>query len=223
MIGPLVAFQRRLQVALLLRSPPDAAGSSAPPQAHRAAPRCSWSRSTHRPATLYFSARIVLRAQHLVQDRPGAEQLHRRLAAGAGLQLVHARAECPPPRPPASPASRSPRCTSSCSRRRPRPSSYMRRMPSCTTTASSYTNAGSYVTHVGTVLASTMRVAILVLQSFAQHRRAPGRPAHQEALAARVRKRPRHVPDALKSEHRVVHVEGNRRHACSSSRPCPPP
>ena len=54
---------------------------------------------------------------------------------------------------------------------------------------------------------------ILMLQSLAKHRRPPCSSAHQEALAARVRKRPHHVADALEPEHRVVHVEGNRRHA----------
>ena len=51
-----------------------------------------------------------------------------------------------------------------------------------------------------------------MLQPFAQHRRPSRRAAHQKALAARVCKRPHHVPDALKAKHRVVHIEGNRRH-----------
>ena len=53
-------------------------------------------------------------------------------------------------------------------------------------------------------------MAVLVLQALAEHGGAAGGAAHQEALAARVREGPHHVADALESEHRVVHVEGNR-------------
>ena len=52
---------------------------------------------------------------------------------------------------------------------------------------------------------------VLVLQPLAQHGRAPGGAAHQEALAARIRERPCHVADALETEHRVVHVERDHR------------
>ena len=55
----------------------------------------------------------------------------------------------------------------------------------------------------------TWRVAVLVLQAFAEHGGAAGRAAHEEALAARVGEGPGHVADALEAEHRVVEVEGH--------------
>ena len=56
-------------------------------------------------------------------------------------------------------------------------------------------------------------MSVLMLQAFARQRRAAGRAAHQEALAARIGERPDHVADALESEHRVVDEERNHRHA----------
>ena len=66
---------------------------------------------------------------------------------------------------------------------------------------------------VGTVLAMHDAVAVLVLQAFARERRAAGRAAAQEALAARVGERPDGVAHALESEHRVVDEERNHLHA----------
>ncbi len=53
-------------------------------------------------------------------------------------------------------------------------------------------------------------VAVLVLQPFARQRRAAGGAAHQEALSARVGKRPHHVSDTLETEHRVIGEKRNR-------------
>ena len=56
-------------------------------------------------------------------------------------------------------------------------------------------------------------MAVLVLQSFAEQRRAPGGGAEQEPAGASVGRLPDEVADALEAEHRIERVEGHRRHA----------
>ena len=54
-----------------------------------------------------------------------------------------------------------------------------------------------------------MRLAILMLQTFAGERRAPGRPAEHEAARPRVAGGPDQIPDPLEPEHRVINEERN--------------
>src|SRR5581483_11628382 len=56
-------------------------------------------------------------------------------------------------------------------------------------------------------------VAVLVLQTLACQRRAPGSAAHQEALAPRIGKGPNQIADPLEPKHRVVRKERDHLHA----------
>ena len=63
----------------------------------------------------------------------------------------------------------------------------------------------------GTVLASTWRVAVVVLEALAGERGAAGGGAHHEAAPARVAEGPDLVAGALEAEHRVERVERHHR------------
>ena len=52
-----------------------------------------------------------------------------------------------------------------------------------------------------------------MLQAFARKSAPPGRAAHQEAFAARIRERPDQIAHPLESEHRIVNEERNHRYA----------
>src|SRR5690348_5047000 len=56
---------------------------------------------------------------------------------------------------------------------------------------------------VGDGIGKQMAVSILMLQPFAEQRRAPGGPAEQKSVASRIAGGPDQVADALQSEHRI--------------------
>ena len=202
---------------------PDAAGSSAPPPAPRAAARCSWSRSTHPSATLYFSARISCARSTSFRIGPLPNNCATALPFAAALELVDAAQNA---------------FLDALRHRRHRVVLVVHRdvveesspvlvhplagRPAGSPPARTQTPDRSSRTSAPCSPARWLCPSWCCRPSPSIVVR-PAVPAHQEALAPRVGKRPHHVPDALESEHRVVHVEGNRRHLVVRVRLCPPP
>src|ERR1700730_9223856 len=56
-------------------------------------------------------------------------------------------------------------------------------------------------------------MSVLMLQSFAGERRAPGCAAHQKAPRLTVARRPNEIADSLKTEHRVINIKRHHAHA----------
>ena len=63
-----------------------------------------------------------------------------------------------------------------------------------------------------------MAVAVLVLQTLAVERGAPGRATEQEAAGTAVARGPRKIADALEAKHRVIDIERDHRHVVDAVR-----
>ena len=161
-------------------------------------------------ADFVFRLQNLLRAQSFVQNRPAAEELHRRFAV-ARFELVDSAQDA---------------FAASGRHIRHRIVFVVQRdvvkevFFFLIHAAQAILNDDSDFIHVGGIVScaggngagQNQAVSVLMLQAFAVQRGSASRPAKQEAFATRIRERPDGVANTLESEHRIVGKKRNHRH-----------